>query len=352
MWNWPSASQTGHSFQICGPRAVKLHHCLGLRYCVHRQLPFQFLSLWRSLLIPPLTPAFPLRSIHYVTHLQLSSSVSPSSFAPFHWVTNMLLRTSSKISFFLSCALPIKLPLTSFITHLLEGTPSVPQSHFLASLSWLNCLLIYNNRATTSLKPRGGFSENVYMMPGTKWELISPPLLEVFFSPGFHSAPYSFPWVRVFVFTSVCHFLRDFIHPLDPVVTSMQRSRWYLSSRFRLEVSPVNQQVPNQTHHRWPLWSPVLTDGFCLPPLASFLYLSLGNHQKLLNLPITNHLLSSVLFYATHNALIKPFLITLKLLYPWVLVLTTLLATTSRDSCLTNLPLLLFILQTTSEGFS
>ena len=236
-----------------------LHHCLGLRYCVHRQLPFLFLSLWRSLLIPPLTPAFPLSSIHYVTHLQLSSSVSPSSFAPSLWVTNMLLRTSSKISF-LSCALPIKLPLTPFITHLLEGTPSVPQSHFLASLSWLNCLLIYNTRATTSLKPSRGFSENVYMMPGTKWELISPPLLKVFFSPGFHSAPYSFPWVRVFVFTSVCHLLRDFIRPLDPVVTSMQRCRGHLSSRFRLEVSPVNQQVPNQipplttlipSSHRW-----------------------------------------------------------------------------------------------------
>ena len=321
---------------------------LGLRYCVCRQLPFRFPSLWRALSIPSLTPAFPLNSIHYVTHLQLSSSVSPSSFDPSPWVTNILLRTS----FFLSCAPPTRLPLTLFITHLLEGTPSVPQSHFLASLSCLNCLLIYNNRATTSLKPSRGFSEKVYMMPGTKWELISPPLLEAFFSPGSHSAPYSFPWVRGFVFTSVCHLLRDFIGPLEPVVTSMQRSRWNLSSRFRLEVSPVNQQVPSQTHHQWPPWSPVLTNGFCLPPLASFLYLSLGNHQKLLYLPITNHLWSSVLFYTTHNALIKPFLITMKLLYPWLLVLTTLVVTSSRDSCLTNLPLLLIILQTTSEGFS
>lgn len=58
MWNWPSASRTGHSFQTCGSPAVMFHHCLGLRYSVHRQLPFRFLSLWRSLLTPSLTSCF------------------------------------------------------------------------------------------------------------------------------------------------------------------------------------------------------------------------------------------------------------------------------------------------------
>lgn len=124
---------------------------LGLRYCVHRQLPFWFLSLCGSLLIPSLMRAFPLSSIHYVTHLQLSSSVSPSSFDPSHWVTNMLLRTSSRISSFLSCALPIKLPLTPFITRFLKepclshGPTSLPASPGLTASSFITtgqpCLL-------------------------------------------------------------------------------------------------------------------------------------------------------------------------------------------------------------------
>lgn len=125
------------------PWCLMLPHSLGLRYCVHRQLPFWFPSLCGSLLIPSLMLAFPLSSIHYVTHLQLSSSVSPSSFDPSHWVTNMLLRTSSKISSFLSCAVPIKLPLTPFITHFLKepclshGPTSLPASPGLTASSFI-----------------------------------------------------------------------------------------------------------------------------------------------------------------------------------------------------------------------
>lgn len=101
--------------------------------------------------------------------------------------------------------------------------------------------------------------------------------------------------------------------PLAPTLTSMQRCEWLSNSVSRLNPSRVSKSAgPKPTpDHREPTTHQML---LLTTTIVSFLEFGYRNHHdELLCFSITNHLLKALLFYITHNAWIKAFLI---ILYP------------------------------------
>lgn len=222
MWNWPLASQTGHPFGNLWPWCLMLPRAWGSGYCVHRQLPSGschsadlswshlpcvrfFLSQLHPLWTP--SPAF---------IFCISLFLDPS-----HWVTNMLLGTSSRISSFLSCALPIKLPSLPSSPTSWRNLLSVPRSHFLPAPPGLTASSFITTGQPLSLSPREASVRTCIWCQVPSGSSLVLQFPWSVFSPRFHSVPYSFPWVRIFVFTS-CLSLAEGLHSSpDPVVTSM-----------------------------------------------------------------------------------------------------------------------------------
>lgn len=333
MHDWPSAPRTGYSFQICSS-SVRFPHCLGQRGSVQTELPFRFLSLWGSLLIPSHAPYFPTQPLQLFIPCPAVTSESPSPLDPCPQVGNMLPVTSSEkpFSFLLVCPHPPR----SLTIHLLERAQPFPQSHLLASDGW-PCLLTPHTGVPWSLpRPSGGCSENMRLIMRTKWELISS-VLETFFSLGFyfwHSI--LFPRPGSLSLISVCHLLRDLTSLPEPTMASIQRSKWLSSSISRLEISPINQQVPGQTHLPWPHWTLLLTNCVSSPPPANFLNLRLCNYHELLCCPITNHLTKFCLILCNPWCFYQHLSYHIKATLSLLLASATLVEITSSDSRLPN----------------
>ena len=85
------------------------------------------------------------------------------------------------------------------------------------------------------------------MTPGTKWELISPPLLETLSSLGFHLAPVLFPEPTSLSLTCLSFAQGSHESPSSKYGFYVEK-RWVSSSISRLDISSVNQQAPSQSH--------------------------------------------------------------------------------------------------------